>query len=150
MIVPRGPSKHILLEKNPEIKTGVCITCGNVEIKYRKSLDGWRCKNGMKSQKGNALTTIASKQRRNAKAMGHGIFGVAYDEMVKQQNNCCAICGKSPDENKRLSVDHCHVSGKVRGLLCGSCNLGLGCFSDNPDSLLKAVEYLRQGKVSRF
>jgi hypothetical protein len=46
----------------------------------------------------------------------------------------------------RLNVDHCHVTGKVRGILCNSCNNGLGRFRDNPDLLLKAADYLQQAR----
>jgi hypothetical protein len=60
-------------------------------------------------------------------------------DMVKAQNGLCAICGAEPDE---LVVDHCHASGNVRGLLCHSCNLGLGKFFDNTSYLSNAINYL--------
>ena len=72
----------------------------------------------------------------------------AYDQMLAAQNGVCAICRKPETAKdgyggvKRLSVDHNHETGKVRGLLCGRCNTGLGFFKDNPDVLAEATAYL--------
>ena len=71
----------------------------------------------------------------------YGITLTTYKALLKSQNNCCAICGKRIYD-KRLSIDHCHKSGFVRGLLCQNCNLGLGLLGDNLESLKKAVVYL--------
>lgn len=53
----------------------------------------------------------------------------------------CAVCGKPPTE-QRLSVDHSHETGEVRGLLCNNCNSGIGRFKDNPETLVAAAVYL--------
>jgi hypothetical protein len=69
-----------------------------------------------------------------------------YDEMYRDQGNGCAICGES-DVGKRsgfnLSIDHCHSSGSIRGLLCSRCNLALGYLRDDADLAEKAAAYLR-------
>ena len=65
------------------------------------------------------------------------------DNMFKKQNGCCKICTK-PFTGQRPCVDHCHTSNKVRGLLCGNCNKGLGHFFDNIDNLENAINYLRE------
>lgn len=73
-------------------------------------------------------------------------FGITldqYNEMLVEQNGVCAICGKI-DKFQALSVDHSHQSGKVRGLLCSSCNNGLGRFKDSHEILQKAIEYLHK------
>lgn len=73
----------------------------------------------------------------------YNITADKYDEILKEQNGSCAICGKSTTEFKRrLAVDHDHGSGKVRGLLCTNCNRGVGNFYDSPDLLQKAIFYL--------
>jgi hypothetical protein len=71
-----------------------------------------------------------------------------YLQMLLDQDNKCLICKKA-ETNKNcngdirpLSVDHCHTTGRVRGLLCNQCNAGLGNFKDNLESLRSAVEYL--------
>lgn len=66
-----------------------------------------------------------------------------YDILFKNQNGKCAICGKYQSElKKELNVDHCHITGKVRGLLCLDCNHGLGKFFDNSEILQNAVDYI--------
>lgn len=73
----------------------------------------------------------------------YGISLKEYKDMLRAQNNQCAICGEPP-WNKSLSVDHCHVTDQVRGLLCQSCNAGLGLFKDSTKNLLYAMAYLRE------
>lgn len=63
-----------------------------------------------------------------------------YTKLLDKQNNACAICKCSG----KLIIDHDHSTLAVRGLLCGSCNTGLGCFKDNSKYLLAAIEYLRK------
>ena len=76
-----------------------------------------------------------------------GITESDYYKMLNNQNGVCAIC-KNPetkiikDKVQRLSVDHCHTSGKIRGLLCDKCNHGLGMFRDNTEYMLSAIQYL--------
>lgn len=75
------------------------------------------------------------------------MFGMSieeYDKKLAQQNGVCAICGGTCVSGKRLAVDHNHTTGKIRDLLCGNCNGGLGKFKENPDIMLKAIEYLRK------
>lgn len=72
------------------------------------------------------------------------IYDISLTEVEtlrRHQRNRCAICYS---EEVKLHVDHDHISGVVRGLLCGSCNRGLGLFSDVDEVLLSAIEYLRK------
>jgi len=75
----------------------------------------------------------------------------AYFIMLEKQNNVCKICNKpetfmtsNSTKIRKLSVDHCHKTGKVRGLLCNRCNKGLGQFEDNIDLLEKSLMYLKE------
>jgi hypothetical protein len=63
--------------------------------------------------------------------------------MLAENDNRCAICGAPPGE-KRLAIDHSHATGRVRSLLCISCNNGLGRFKDDPALLRSAADYLDQ------
>lgn len=80
----------------------------------------------------------STERRRNKTLRQYGLDESKYNEMYDAQNGKCAIC----EENLRLVVDHCHESGKIRGLLCNQCNIGLGVFQDNVDRLEAAVLYL--------
>ena len=80
----------------------------------------------------------------------YGITISDYDNMLKAQNNLCAICSlpetsihPRTKEIKKLSVDHNHNSGKVRGLLCTRCNCMIGYARESEILLNKAIEYLR-------
>lgn len=79
----------------------------------------------------------------------YGITPEQYTELFVSQGGCCAICGQpeSATHNhsnnvQKLAVDHCHTTGKVRGLLCQDCNRGLGRFHDDVHRMQKAIEYL--------
>lgn len=70
-----------------------------------------------------------------------------YDKMLKNQNYCCHICLKHENNfSKKLAVDHCHATGKVRGLLCDICNRSLGLFKDSVELLQNAIDYLTKNK----
>lgn len=64
-----------------------------------------------------------------------------FDSILKTQNGGCNICGR---EDRTLCVDHCHDTGKVRGILCRQCNTGIGQFNDDPVLIEKALEHLRK------
>lgn len=73
-----------------------------------------------------------------------GVDKNLYNSLLLEQDNKCAICGCSQEENgKRFSIDHSHNSLLIRGLLCNKCNQGLGYFNDNIEILNKAIIYLQ-------
>jgi hypothetical protein len=69
----------------------------------------------------------------------YGFTHDQYVEMYNSQNGQCSICN---DYYPQLCMDHCHSTGRVRGLLCNPCNKGLGHFRDNPIFLKSAIDYL--------
>ena len=75
------------------------------------------------------------------------VFGITKEEfkaMVKMQKNGCAICEEPLKSNDKHSfnIDHCHDTGKVRGILCGKCNRGIGHFNNSEQLLKAAARYL--------
>src|SRR5262245_35902897 len=68
--------------------------------------------------------------------------------MLDRQGGVCAICRKKPDKGKPLCVDHCHVTGMVRGLLCHKCNSVLAFGNDDPAILRAAIAYLQAALAS--
>jgi hypothetical protein len=75
-----------------------------------------------------------------------GITVESYETMRDAQGNTCAIC-KLPDERGRLCIDHDHVTGKVRGLICRACNLALGYFKDDSARMRTAAKYIEEFKL---
>ena len=74
----------------------------------------------------------------------YGITLETYNEILKTQNYLCGICNLHESNFKRsLAVDHCHITGKVRGLLCGNCNKGLGLLKDSPKIIKSCIKYLK-------
>jgi len=71
-----------------------------------------------------------------------GMTHEAYDALLEEQGGCCAICGRAPKPGKHLHVDHDHDTGEVRGLLCFSCNVGVGNFGNDVERLERTVDYL--------
>jgi hypothetical protein len=84
----------------------------------------------------------------------YGLSYEQYDAMLAAQRGLCLIC-KKPEtslnqhthEPRLLSVDHCHETGKVRGLLCKRCNTGIGAFEEDPDLMKAAIRYVRRHKT---
>jgi hypothetical protein len=74
-------------------------------------------------------------------------YGISLEEYKDMVGTLCPICGRSFGEHTP-HIDHDHKTGKVRGVLCSKCNLGLGHFNDNIDILLNAIEYLRKGGLT--
>lgn len=88
--------------------------------------------------------------RRRALYARYGITAGQYDQMLLKQGGGCAICGATAEQHERqarpLHIDHDHATGIVRGLLCTSCNTGLGKFRDNPKLVQAAADYLTTHK----
>jgi len=79
----------------------------------------------------------------------YGLTKEEYEALLETQDHKCGICGAEETleingKTVRLSVDHCHETGAIRGLLCSKCNQGLGCFKDSEDLLKKAIQYLKR------
>ena len=111
----------------------VCKSCG--VDKPRKDF----------SQKQVLCVPCRSAKYRHAHRIRHlkNTYGITLEEYDEMAKDGCNICGKTNEENKgHLAVDHDHETGKVRGILCVMCNLGLGNLGDNVEGLTRALEYL--------
>jgi hypothetical protein len=93
---------------------------------------------------------LAFKRNKEYRRL-YGITLADYDEMFAAQDGVCATCG-SPDpgvKHDHLHVDHCHETGRVRGLLCRRCNSVIGYVHDNPDTLRRMADYLEAPALIR-
>ena len=83
--------------------------------------------------------------RRKQIVRAYGITLEEYDEFLRKQGGGCAICGSTKcPHGYSMPVDHCHITGKVRGVLCDQCNKALGLLGDDVDLLMKAIRYLQK------
>ena len=73
----------------------------------------------------------------------YGINSKEYSQLLERQFGLCAICRRVNGNARRLHVDHDHETGKVRGLLCGSCNAAIALFHEKPNLMLDAIRYLK-------
>ena len=79
------------------------------------------------------------RQRRNTLLREYGLSESDYQAMLSNQQGLCRICDR---KMTHPVVDHCHQTGRVRGLLCRGCNAALGHFGDSPVTLARAIRYL--------
>lgn len=118
------------------------------EIKKKSDAEYARSPAGRAAQ---ARTRERLKKDRNYKYMvfssmlkhHYGIDGEDWARMYNAQNRLCKICLSFLEVDFKTCVDHCHLTGSVRGLICRRCNRGLGLFCDDVNLMLRAIEYLR-------
>lgn len=87
--------------------------------------------------------TLAGQRRRKGIVDAH-----RYDELLSAQGGACAICGTVDFGKKSPHADHDHKNGKMRGVLCNHCNVGLGMFKDSSELMAKAMVYLATSRAN--
>lgn len=124
------------------------------KVCYYKRWRLWRLKNNDKAretEKKSRFKNYEDKRRWSTIKKKFGIIKADYEIMLAKQNNVCAIC-KKPERmaqkksrgiTSHLSVDHCHLTKKIRGLLCRRCNAALGGFNDCINTLQSAIDYIK-------
>src|SRR5688572_14825078 len=119
-----------------------CVRAKN-QLKYRADPEKYR-KASREWARANPDYCRERDRKRNLKR-NFGLDDSTYTKILKFQNGRCAICGtdKPGGRGNRLHVDHCHQSGRIRGLLCFRCNQAIGQFQENTSSLERAVMYVR-------
>lgn len=105
--------------------TAYCIPC------FTERNKKWNKDNPEKSKSASIATSRKIK---------YGISREEYEDILVNQDYVCAICKK--EIGWEAAVDHCHNTDKIRGLLCRNCNLGLGGFKDNIETIKKAIFYV--------
>ena len=141
-------SKLTLPHGHPYENGRTCTTCGVFKpaSEYKLERDS-RASGGIamrsKCRPCNEFRSYKAHIKRN-----YGISYEEYEAIRSKQGGKCAICGNESNNNSRtydrLFVDHCHETGKVRGLLCSSCNHALGLMKDDTKLLKLAIDYLNE------
>jgi len=119
-----------------------CTKCGRKKKADKFYGNRGTCKSCLYRQKQLRRATSRTKALMRARRLKrrYGLTVAEFNGMVTQQGGKCMVCRKRP--RGILHIDHDHETGKVRGLLCTSCNQGLGYFKDNPVYLVRAAKYL--------
>jgi len=142
-----GTRKHPVRGSNPKSYCKSCESSNSGEYQKRNKdkANAYRDKYRANNQKSLRVTEL----RRQAKIKGYD-----PDEaqaIFEQHDGKCDICRRTPKEanssKKYLSIDHCHSTNKIRGMLCNNCNLALGMLQDSPELLAKAIEYIKAHKI---
>jgi hypothetical protein len=140
----RSPNeRHILSNVDEETRTADCSICGpGVKMwKGGRLRRRWRCASRVAAQASrrrdlNPARTRITKMRAN----GVNITLEQFQALTVEANGHCQLCNRECS----LHVDHDHETGEVRGLLCSTCNTGLGKFGDDPERLDRAAAYIRK------
>jgi hypothetical protein len=152
-----------LFAKNKSNKDGrayECKSCAASRIKamrlaspekFKEASKRWRESNPeyVKRWKARNKAKTKTQKRKDYLKSTYSITLEQYDVMRELQNYRCYICNKHESEITNagataLNVDHCHVSGEVRKLLCMSCNIALGKVNDNVDILQRCIDYIKE------
>lgn len=112
-----------------------CKECQAKYIQSYKHINGEELRNRWRKS---SRKYYSGDKRRNKTLRQYGLREEDYNRMFDEQQGKCKIC----NSEATLVVDHCHITGVVRGLLCNKCNVGLGCFNDNPELIKVATNYL--------
>jgi hypothetical protein len=122
--------------RKPGVK-GQCVDCPE-GTKRMVRRPGPRCATHTRARK----QALSSKAHAARIEVTYGITAEEYQELYEAQGGKCWICRRATGASRRLSVDHDHKTGKVRGLLCRTCNSHLGHLRDDPEAALRVVTYL--------
>lgn len=139
--------------KDKKTKSGFTYHCKLCVSHYCKTRNGVVDRKHINKMASEWKKANPEKVRAQQIKQNFGLNYESYLQMLQSQNNSCAICntsliafGSIDQTDIIANVDHCHVTGKVRGLLCRKCNTALGLFNDNENVIEKAALYLKECK----
>lgn len=135
-----------------------CTKCGEIKDESEFHAEPRNTRRGGKRTQCKACDYLRQKKYASENREALSLKDVAYrrkrfmffppelfDQRLKEQGNVCAICGTdTPGGRGQFHADHDHIKEKPRGVLCHSCNVGLGHFSDDIDLLQAALDYLKK------
>ena len=128
---------HAAFGKNKNNPYGIHSECRECALERTRSFREARA----------SRETSEEKRRRERANQVKSKYGITLEEaesMLAAQGGECRICGTNDFSQRTWHIDHCHTTGKVRGILCSECNLGLGKFIDDTSLLRAAIDYLEE------
>jgi len=148
--------KHPDLLGQRQGSNGICISCSRKRANQSEAGKASKRKHKASIQNYRAIESkrwrdadperAKDRNRRTNYRVKYGMELEEVEKMFEAQNYCCAICHKPTKLGGKLNakVDHCHSTGKVRGILCHACNIGIGFLEDNILVLESAIAYLKR------
>lgn len=112
----------------------VCKSCERIRSANWRKLNVEKCRIYDKNRK--------ERKREQNYQRKYGISINTYELMLREQNGSCMICYRDELKEKKLDIDHCHRTGKIRGLLCARCNKTIGLLEDDRQLALNIIQYL--------
>lgn len=135
-----------------------CSKCGQLRSaadfsRDRRARDGMHCicqpcRRVRARAKYKAQNEIRERYRRAHIRRTYDLTPAQYDAMVAAQNGACAICCNRLETGRGTNVDHCHVTGRVRSILCMTCNIAIGGARDDPALLRAMADYVEQHRAT--
>ena len=131
--------------RNPDGLYGWCKDCARAKAREYRAKNVEKVRESQRRSRQSRPEVYWEKNLRSA----FGITAEDYEQMLANQNGACAICKQEETEihprsgtQRRLAVDHCHDTGRIRGLLCNRCNRAIGLFRDSAQIIRSAINYL--------
>lgn len=132
-----------------------CKPCVNAQMKQYaeeardRDPEGWRARKSASDRRSKARLSPeakAARERRYNLRRNYDVDPAWVEEKLAEQGGLCAICFGAESKGKNWHVDHDHETGELRGVLCATCNVGLGAFGDSVDALSAAIAYLDRAR----
>lgn len=145
---PPAQVRHSISSVDEEERTGYCAKCGR-RVKVFKINDTysdgrprvrWVCQERVNKSPSRKRYNQSEKRKATVRRSLYGLSAESYASLMAKQNGRCAICERPME---RPQVDHDHATGRVRGLLCVTCNTGLGKLGDSIERIEHVLAYLR-------
>lgn len=125
-----------------------CTKCGDSKKSVEFYVGKWSwCKECCRKSARKSVPNPETKRKNHIKHYG-GFSPDDWESLFSKQFGLCAICKNPEIETRHLAIDHDHKTGKVRGLLCMNCNIGIGNLKESEETLMSAIAYLRGTKTN--
>jgi hypothetical protein len=116
-----------------------CTKCGE-----QKLLSEFYADNSRRDKKQTKCKPCHELAKVKSRLGAYGLTKETYQQLFKNQNNCCAICKTEFGNTKHTHIDHCHTTKKVRALLCHGCNTAIGLLKESPKIIKSALIYIEK------